>query len=98
MGANIKVESLGDFSRYDCNVQAVCRCGHRGTIDLAKLKRWFDAHRWDTRVHMVVDHLRCSRCGRRPVRVIPVRRLADVPEWGPRSEDDWRRVVKRLRG
>lgn len=98
MGANRKIETLTDLTRYDSNVRAVCRCGRKGVIDGRKLSRYFFVRRWDTRVHMVGGHLRCSNCGARPVQIGFCHDKPTGPEWGPRDERDWKRLVARLRG
>lgn len=87
-----------DMGRHGANVSARCACGHRGIIDQKKLQRYFMVQRWDERVHLIARRLKCSRCGRHPVRVSAAHHEPMGPPWGPATEDDWKRLIKRLRG
>lgn len=101
MGANIKVETLGDIVRRQMNVDVTCGCGHRGILDGAKLERWYACHMWSTRIDRVREHLYCLRCGGRPdsVRIRPTSYAPTAAKGRfPANEDAWRRLVKGLRG
>ena len=87
-----------EMGRHGGNVVARCACGHRGVIDQKKLLRYFMVHRWDQRVHLIARRLKCSRCGKRPQRVGVSSRDPLGPAWGPQTEEDWKRLIKRLRG
>ncbi len=45
-------------------IEALCECGHRGTVD---------ADRWPEKLEVpMIKHLvRCSKCGQRPRQTIP---------------------------
>ncbi len=75
----------------------ICRCGHRGVLEGRKLARYYLVHMWDGRLHMVGDHLRCTRCRARSP---SIRLTADAPtsDFGPRDERGWKLLVRRLRG
>lgn len=98
VSANTRTETLADMAKHAKAVAAQCDCGHVGIVDLQKLLRLFWVRRWDTRVHMAVDHLRCTACGARPYRLRMTHQLPTGPDWGPRTEEDWKRLVARLRG
>lgn len=97
MGANFKYESLGELAGK-FNLAVRCRCGHLGVLDSQKLTRLFFVKRWDSRKSAIGAHLRCSRCGARPIRWGITARLPAGPEWGPRDEQAWQRLIRRLRG
>lgn len=100
MGANIKIETLGDVVRHGFNLAVQCSCGHRGVIDAAKMERWYRCHRWDTRKHMLREHLYCLRCGGRPA-ALRAGITADLPNAArgrfPVNEEGWARLVRGLR-
>lgn len=97
MGANFRPETLAELVGRG-NVAVRCACGHRAVIDGPKLSRYFMAHIWDGRLHMVQDRLRCTRCRGKRVRLGLTFDLPTGPEWGPCSEREWKELVCRLRG
>lgn len=101
MGANLKIETLGDIARRGHNLAVQCGCGHSGVIDAAKMDRWYHCHCWPTQMNRLRDHLYCLRCGGRPTQV-HLRVTTDRPNAArgrfPANEDAWRRLVRGLRG
>jgi len=98
VGANTKIESLSDVLRHKMRLTAICRCGHKATLDTEKLYRYYLVRGWDVRKHMLGDHICCSRCRSRPTELRVTHLLPDGPDWGPRTEDQWKALVKRMRG
>lgn len=98
MSANTKIENLSDYFRVARNLEVRCGCGHRSVVDGEKLARWFFIHLWDTRKHLIRDHLRCTRCGNRPSEIRPASNAPTAPDRFPRDEAAWKRAVARLRG
>jgi hypothetical protein len=99
VSANHRYETLTEMVDGGRNVAAICDgCGHRGVVSGRKLARFFWVRRWDGRKHLIPGRLRCSRCGARPAHLWPVYAKPTGPEWGPRSEADWKRLVARVRG
>lgn len=101
MGANLKIEQLGDVVRHGFNLAVQCQCGHSGVIDAPKMERWYMCHCWDTRMHLLREHLYCLGCGGRPPRAY-LRATASEPTGPPgrfpASEEGWKRLVRGLRG
>lgn len=100
MGANKKIEDLGDVARHGFQLGIRCACGHVGTIDIHQTLRWFACHQWSTGEYASRKRFRCTRCRKRG-RVVRIGVSADVPvDHGrfPRDEAGWQRLVKRLRG
>ena len=96
--ANVKFDTLFDVTRRGANLHVRCRCGHSSVVDAAKLQRWYSCHRWLMQMQFVGEHLWCSKCHRRPVKVGPIGQAPTAPDCFPQTEADWERVVKRLRG
>jgi hypothetical protein len=96
MGANIRLETPY-LDRHHGNLECICFCRHRGIVDGRKLARWFFLHMWDSRLMAVRDHLRCSKCGKRPEFVRATGRKPNAPDRFPKDEAAWKRLVKRLR-
>jgi hypothetical protein len=98
MGANFRVETINDIATRG-NIAAVCGgCGRTGVVDGPKAVRYFFCWGWDKHVARAARHFRCIECGGNPWRLGLTHDLPSGPEWGPRTEDDWRRLVKRMRG
>lgn len=96
MSANISLKNLGDYVRRKANLFIICGCGHSAVLDAEKLNRWFLCHNWNTAADAVGARLRCLRCKGRPDRFAATPRKPDRPNWMS-SEDDWKRLVRRLR-
>lgn len=96
MSANWRPETLMELTRRG-NVRLTCRCGHKGVLDGPQLTKYFFVHQWNGRLHMVGDHLRCSRCGARHPRI---RLTGDQPTstFGPRDDRGWEALRRRMRG
>ena len=97
MSANVTLRTLGDYVKRKANLFIICDCGHSAVVDAEKLNRWYLCHNWNTNMEVVGGHLRCTRCKGRPDRFAPTPRRPDRPNWMS-SEDDWKRLVRRLRG
>ena len=87
-----------DIARRQANVAALCQCGHIGVLDGSKLWRFFTIRRWETAIHRVARRLRCSVCGRRAREIRMSNQRPHGPDWGPRTQAEWERLVARLRG
>ena len=98
MGANTKIETLWDVTKHNGNLAVFCRCGHSSVVDAALLSRWYAAHCFDIKWHLIGDHLRCSQCKGRPERIRLTHQIPTAPTRFPRDEEGWKRLVKRLRG
>ncbi|GAA4217850.1 hypothetical protein GCM10022253_17310 [Sphingomonas endophytica] len=96
MSANFRPETLMELTRRG-NVALKCRCGHRGVLNGPQLSKYFFVHQWNGRLHMVGDHLRCSRCGERQPRI---RLTGEAPTstFGPADERGWNELRRKLRG
>jgi len=97
MGANVRFRTLSDYIRQKANVRAKCRCGHVGIVDAVKFKRWVDAHRYNEWLEVCGGCLKCSQCKHRAIGIKPTPEAPTNPAW-MESEDQWVRLVKRLRG
>jgi hypothetical protein len=99
VGANIKLERLSDVTRRGWNLGVQCECGHVAIVDAQRMERWYMCHRWDTRWHLLRDHLYCLSCRRcpAPVRLRPSAQQPTAPNRFPRTEEQWARLVKGLR-
>jgi hypothetical protein len=97
MGANVKLETVSDVIRNGGNLLVECGCGKRSIVDAVQLDRWFKCHGWATVLSRIGAHLRCSSCRQRPANVRATLQTPTTARWGPKTEDDWRRLVRRLR-
>ena len=97
MGANARIETLTDLIRQNGNVLVACSCGHRSIVDARRLARWYACHGWTTRIAQIGTHLKCSRCGKRPATISNTYGAPTGPPWGPVTDADWQKLVKRLR-
>jgi hypothetical protein len=92
---------LSDFVRHECDIEAECRCRHKGVVDAYIARTWFLAHRWNDALEIAGEHFRCSRCGKKgaaALRPCPTSRVKSFPRWGPQNQTDWKRLTQRLRG
>ena len=97
MSANSRFETWSDAARKGANLAVGCSgCDRRAVIDGKWLDRKFFVHRWDNRMAMLSQRIRCGRCGARPdrVRVTHQRPTLVLP---PQDEAGWRKLVARLR-
>lgn len=100
MGANIKLETLSDVTSRGWNLAVLCECGHRSIVDARRMERWYMCFQWNTRWHMLRDHLYCLQCRTCPARVQlrATAGLPTAPNRFPNTEEQWTRLVKGLRG
>lgn len=97
MGANIRLDTLGDYERHRANILVQCRaCPNRSVLDTTKVRRWFYCHRWNEALEVVGLHLRCRVCRGKPGRIRATLDRPTHPEWMA-LESDWGRLVKQLR-
>jgi len=94
---SVRLRTLEDYCRHHANVMCECTCGHVGVIEIFKLRRWFFCHRWNDAIENVYGRVYCSVCRGRPRLVRACQKPPTGPPWGPQYEDDWRRLVRRLR-
>lgn len=99
MGANKKVEDLSDIARHGFELGVRCWCGHKATLSIGDTVRYFHCRQWPTSTFQCRRHFRCSKCGRKgQVRVGVSAGLVTDHGVYPRREEDWKRLVRRLRG
>lgn len=97
MAANARFRRLFDYTRHRANIRCECDCGHWSILDAYQLKRWATVHRWNDAIGVIMKHLRCSKCGELVAHVRPVEAEPIGPRWGPQSEKDWERIIRRVR-
>ncbi len=98
MSANTRLDSLHDLIKHNANLRVTCRCGKVHVYDTQRLCRYAQCRNWNTQLEALAHRFRCDRCGRRGP---ALRAVSDPPtpaDTFPRSEDDWKRLVRRLRG
>ena len=67
-----RFDTIFDFQRHDFAVEVRCSCGHVGVLDANELVETFARKGWAMNSLVTAkDHLRCSKCGRRPERIGP---------------------------
>ncbi|MDF0489192.1 hypothetical protein PX554_13710 [Sphingomonas sp. H39-1-10] len=97
---NRKFESLWDVTRWDANLHVQCtfHCGNESVVDAKRMARWYRIHCWTMGMGQVGQHLRCSRCLGRPTHIRVTYNPPTGPRWGPQTEEEWVKTVRRLRG
>jgi len=96
---NLKWDNLDLYVRREANIYARCfHCNRTTVFDAKRLYRYFLAHCWHTNIESVYRHLYCIRCKRRPGKIGPSRELHNAPRFLPETDDQWKRLVRRLRG
>lgn len=96
---NLRWDDLRLFTSREANLYAACaHCRRRTTLDAEKLERYFLCMRWGTGIQHVYRRLYCIRCRRRPSRIGPCRKLPNAPRFFPETEEEWKMLVRRLRG
>ena len=98
MAANFNPETISEIARRGNLGMRCARCGRRGVVDGPRAARYFFCQRWDGHVSRAGWHFRCIVCGGTGTRIALTFALPTVPGWGPRSEQEWQRLVRRLRG
>ena len=83
VSAKHRAETLSDLLRVCRNLEVRCSCGWRSIVDGENFARWLFINRFDTRIHMLRDRLRCSRCGGRPDRLRPASGKPTAPNVWP---------------
>lgn len=100
MGINHKYESLSDVIRRNANLLVQCsfHCGNESVVDAKKMERWYRIHLWTCGMGQIGRHLRCSKCLGRPEYIRVTHHRANGPQLGPRTEEEWVKAIRRLRG
>lgn len=98
MGANFRAETISEIAGRGNLAMTCSRCGRQGVVDGPRAARYFFCQRWDGHTARAGRHFRCIECGGTATRIGLTYALPTAPGWGPRSEEDWRRLVRRLRG
>jgi len=69
------VRSLPDFIRHRMDVEVACACGHKAVFSARQLYDEFAFQGWSMSLSGFGDsmfrHFRCTKCGKRPVRIGP---------------------------
>lgn len=72
---NKRFDTIFDFQRWGHAMEVRCSCVHTGVLDAAYVVERFMTKRWPTNsLATAGDHLRCSACGGRPMRIGPAMR------------------------
>ena len=98
MGANVRAETISELAGRGNLAMSCSRCDRKGVVDGPRAARYFFCQRWDTNVARAGRHFRCIECGGTATRIGLTYADPTVPGWGPRSEEQWKRLVARLRG
>jgi hypothetical protein len=94
---NVTFKSLTDFTRHNANLACTCgSCRHRGVVDRDKVAKFYHLHVWPTALEVLHLHMKCHRCGGRPVQIRATWEPPTFPNWMA-SEDRWRQLYRRLR-
>jgi hypothetical protein len=99
VGANIRLNTLGDFAHHKANLKLSCRaCDHIGIVSTERADRWIRCHGGNPHIDVLASYFRCSVCHGRPdsIRPVPMNTPLTFPEWMA-LESSWGRLVKRLR-
>lgn len=97
VAANKSWKTLGDFGRNQANLLCECRCRHKGVVCRDRIARFYFLHRYPTATEVIHLHLRCHKCGGRPISIRPTWEKPTFPQWGA-DEAQWKRLQRRLRG
>lgn len=98
MSANTRLDSLHDLIKHEANLRVTCRCGKQHVYDARRLCRYAMCRGWNTQLEALAFRLRCDRCNRRAPQLRAVMEPPTPADPFPRTEDEWKRLVKRLRG
>ena len=72
---NKRFDTIFDFARHGYAMEVVCGCGHVGVLDPRMVVDRFMRERWPSNSLVTArDHLRCSKCKKRPERIGPAMR------------------------
>lgn len=97
MSANSRLDSLSDLIKHQANLMLLCGCGRVHVFDARRFNRYALLGGWNTQLGALGIHLKCGGCGKRP-------KLKATPEPPtpadpfPRTEAEWKRLHRRLRG
>lgn len=98
MSANTRLDSLHDLIRHNANLQITCLCGRQHIYDASRLCRYAMCRGWNEHLEALGYHLRCSACGKRGPHLKAVMQPPTPADPFPRSERDWKALIRRLRG
>ena len=95
---NRKFDALGQYVRYGCNLLCRCSefCRHQGVLEARKVHHYFFIRRWNDKYPFFLQHIRCSIC-RSLARVVLPTNDPPTIDWGPRSDEEWKALIRRLR-
>ena len=97
MAANVRLDDLSDLTRRECQLRVVCVCGREQVWDAGRTARYFMLRSWNTQLAQLGRHLKCARCGARPIKVLPTKLLAQDDPW-PKTPWEWKQLHRGLRG
>ena len=96
MGANVRLRTLSDCIRHKANLKVDCACGNKQVLCSTALWRVCMIRPWNEHLEGFGVHLRCSRCKGTPERIGPTMQSPTV-KFGPQSEYEWKRLMRRAR-
>jgi DNA-directed RNA polymerase subunit RPC12/RpoP len=67
--ANARFETTYSFSRHRADCRIVCPCGYVRLVTAVELQRAFPM---PTPINMAEKRLKCSKCGAKGARMVPV--------------------------
>ena len=97
VGANTRLDSLHHLVKHKANLRVTCVCGKQHVYDAARFCRYAMCRNWNTQLEALSHHIKCDRCGRRGPRLKAVPDAPTPADPFPRSEDEWKVLVKRMR-
>jgi hypothetical protein len=97
VSANTRLQSLHDLVKHKANLRVTCRCGKVHVYDAARFCRYAMVRHWNTYLEALGHRIKCDQCGRRNPHLRAVPDPPTPADPFPRSEDEWKRLVRRLR-
>ncbi|SEN51131.1 hypothetical protein SAMN05192583_2930 [Sphingomonas gellani] len=98
MGANTRLDSLSDLIKHKANVKLICPCGRVHIFDAERLNRYALLRSWNTQLEALRYRVRCTECQGRGVRLKATPEPPTLADPFPRTEVEWKRLHRRLRG
>jgi hypothetical protein len=98
VAANTRLDSLHDLIRHKANLRVTCQCGKVHVYDAVRFCRYAMVRMWNVQLEALRHRIKCDRCGRRGPHMRAVPDAPTPADPFPRTEGEWERLSRRLRG
>lgn len=98
MSANTRLDSLFDLTKHKANLKLVCRCGRVHIFDAQRLLRYAMLRAWNVQLEALRHRMRCRGCRATGANLTATPEPPTPDDPFPRTEAEWTRLHRRLRG